>query len=384
MIDSARILQLLESGEGKHCEFKSELVSPSQMAKELSSLANSGGGVLLLGVADNGEVVGLEREQLGRYQSKISNYATHNIKPMLRLDLANVEVDGKWVIAIDVRHTDLAPYAADGKHYYIRQGADVQHAAPELLARLFARSRQIQLDESNTKALVAEQLAFSAFELYIDKVAAPQPLSSDERADKLRLLQNRNLAESEYFNLAGLLLFGNEPQHFYPSLATVECCYFYSDSPSVSGFFDRESVVGRLELLFAGSMTFLRRNLRRRQVGSGFNQVGCLELAEEALIEAVVNALVHRDLSQQASVKIFLFPNRLEIISPGRLPNHLTVAKISAGSAIARNQTLHAVAQRILPYSGLGTGIRRIQVQEPGAKFIDQDELFTVRFPRRD
>ena len=140
--------------------------------------------------------------------------------------------------------------------------------------------------------------------------------------------------------------------------------------------------MGRLELLFAGSMTFLRRNLRRQQVGSGFNQVGRLELAEEALNEAVVNALVHRDLSQQASVKIFLFPNRLEIISLGRLPNHLTVAKISAGSAIARNQTLHAVAQRILPYSGLGTGIRRIQIQEPEAKFIDQDELFTVRFPR--
>ena len=77
-----------------------------------------------------------------------------------------------------------------------------------------------------------------------------------------------------------------------------------------------------------------------------------------------MNALVHRDLTYAASVKVFLFPDRLEIISPGALPNNLNVDKVLAGSSFARNQTLHAVAlaqKKIIPYRGLGTGIPRIK-----------------------
>ena len=376
-----QIKQLIATGEDSRCEFKSQLPSKRDLAQELSAFGNSGGGVMLVGVADDGEVLGLESEQLGEYQQTIANVASNNIQPPLQLTTQNLQVENRWLLSIVIEAPKSVPYMANGKDYYYRQGASVRSAPPTVLARLFANSKHIHIDERNTRALVAEQLVGSAFGFYLDSLE--QPLSPSERADKLKLLQNMNLAEGEYFNLAGLLLFGREPERFEPTLGTLKCCYFAENSDSTSTFNDQARITGRLELLYEGAMTFLRQNLRHVQVGRQFNQTGELELDPDAITEALVNALVHRDLTHAASVKVFLFPDRLEITSPGSLPNNLSVEKILAGSSIARNQTLCALAQRLLPHRSLGTGIRRIKALEPQAEFINAHDTFTVRLPRK-
>ena len=384
MITPDQIKQLIATGEDSRCEFKSQLPIKRNLAKDLSAFGNSGGGVMLVGVADDGELLGLEQSQLGECQKTIANVASHNIQPPLQLTTHNLQIEGRWLLSVTIDAPSSAPYMANGKDYYYRQGASVRSAPPTVLARLLANSKHIHIDERNTRALVAEQLVGSAFELYIDSLE--QLLSPSERADKLKLLQNKNLAEGEHFNLAGLLLFGREPERFEPTLGALRCCYFADNSVSTSTFHDQAHVTGRLELLHEGAMIFLRRNLRRIQIGTNFNQPGELELNPDALIESLMNALVHRDLTYASSVKVFLFPNRLEIVSPGALPNNLNVDKVLAGSSIVRNQTLHGVAlaqKNTIPYRGLGTGIPRIKALEPQAEFINAHDTFTVRLPRK-
>ena len=376
-----QIKQLIATGEDSRCEFKSQLSSKRDLAQDLSAFGNSGGGVMLVGVADDGEVLGLESEQLGEYQQTIANVASDNIQPALQLTIQNLQIENRRLLSVTIEASNSAPYMADGEGYYIRQDTSIRPASPTMLMRLFANSKQIHIDQRKTRALVAEQLVGSAFELYIDSLE--QLLSPSERADKLKLLQNKNLAEGEHFNLAGLLLFGREPERFEPTLGALRCCYFADNLASTNAFNNQIRVVGRLELLYEGAMTFLQQNLRHVQVGRQFNQTGELELDPDAITEALVNALVHRDLTHAASVKVFLFPDRLEITSPGSLPNNLSVEKILAGSSIARNQTLCALAHKLLPYRGLGTGIRRIKALEPQAEFINAHDTFTVRLPRK-
>ena len=115
-----------------------------------------------------------------------------------------------------------------------------------------------------------------------------------------------------------------------------------------------------------------------------FNSNGVPEISHEVIGELVVNALIHRDYHINSSIKIFIFHNRVEIISPGKLYNSLTVEKIKVGTSIRRNQTLDRICNNVLPYTGRGSGIKRVLEINPNIEFIndiDQEE-FKCIIPR--
>ena len=105
--------------------------------------------------------------------------------------------------------------------------------------------------------------------------------------------------------------------------------------------------------------TILKSNLKSTQDGEDFNSSSSLEIDERVLTELIVNALVHRDYYIQSSIKIFIFQDRVEIVSPGKLTNSLTVEKIKSGISIHRNPILNSICKNVLPYSGYGSGIKR-------------------------
>ncbi len=116
---------------------------------------------------------------------------------------------------------------------------------------------------------------------------------------------------------------------------------------------------GNLSELYEKTMNFILRNLRKVQVEDSFNSLGELEIPKEVLEELLVNALIHRDYFIKSGIKVFIFDNRIEIISPGKLPNTLTVEKIKLGTSIARNPILYSNARYVLPFRGIGSGIPR-------------------------
>lgn len=138
--------------------------------------------------------------------------------------------------------------------------------------------------------------------------------------------------------------------------------------------------------MFDDALAFVMRNLHKVQAGRGVNAPGRPEIPESVFEELLVNALVHRDYLVSAPIRLFIFDNRIEIISPGHLPNNLTVAKIRAGNSNIRNPILVSyVAKGLLPYHGLGSGIKRALADWPEIEFTDDHDgcLFTVTVHRK-
>ena len=148
---------------------------------------------------------------------------------------------------------------------------------------------------------------------------------------------------------------------------------------------DSADISGRIQTQFEESLSFVLRNLRRQQNGKGVNTTGEVEIPKIVLEELLTNALIHRDYFVSAPIRIFMFDERVEIISLGHLPNNLTVANIRSGNSSIRNPVLTSYATTVLPYRGLGTGILRALKAYPSIEFEDDQDgdLFRAVISRR-
>ncbi len=139
-----------------------------------------------------------------------------------------------------------------------------------------------------------------------------------------------------------------------------------------SHYLDSEDIDGNLPEQYRRSIAFIKRNLHHIQGDQGFNSPGQLEVPVVVFEELLVNALVHRDYFISAPIRLLVFANRIEIISPGHLPNHLDIEQIRFGLSNLRNPALASHAFHILPYRGLGSGIPRATAAWPAIDLLDE------------
>lgn len=192
------------------------------------------------------------------------------------------------------------------------------------------------------------------------------------KAALLRLLRNMNLAtDNGTLNLAGLLLFAEQPERHRPQFI-VKAVRYPGDAIHASMYGDSEDFCGPLPRVFDGALAFVLRNLHKVQAGRGVNTPGIPEIPGAVFEELLVNALVHRDYLVSAPIRLFVFRDRIEIISPGHLPDSLTVENIRSGNSNIRNPILASyVAKGLLPYRGLGSGVPRALGAWPSIEFHD-------------
>ena len=165
----------------------------------------------------------------------------------------------------------------------------------------------------------------------------------------------------------------------------VKAIRYPGNAIHVSKYVDAEDFSGSLRKVFDDSLAFVMRNLYKVQAGRGVNAPGTPEIPEAVFEELLVNALVHRDYLVSAPIRLFIFDNRIEIIRPGHLPDNLTVENIRAGNSNLRNPILVSyVAKGLLPYHGLGSGIKRALEEWPEIGFLDDRDgsLFTATVHR--
>ena len=375
------ILKEISLGEDTFRQFKQKMETAAKLAEEMCAMSNSRGGTIYIGISDKKEIIGLTEQEVSQYNQFVSNAANENIKPPIYPETKIVEIDGKLLLIINISEGTAKAYCTSAGVYWVKSGSDKRKASPQELLRMFQQSGLLSLDETPTSIEFGEDIGeiinLAKFYVFYERSRGNEFFKEGISVEKA--FENMNLAGEGKLTLAGLLLFANNPQSAKPYCIIRAVSYFGNDI-SDDKFKDKVDCLGVLDDQYRGAMNFLKNNLSHIQKEGSFNQVGTLEIDEKALEEAIVNALIHRDYSKNAVIRLLIFEDRVEIISPGSLPNHLSVENILNGNSVIRNPTIVSYATKILPYSGIGSGIPRIIKNHSNTKlFDDKDgEQFTI------
>lgn len=364
------LLDKIKAGEDSRTQFKANISNIDLLAAELVAFSNAQGGSIYVGVDDNAQAVGIDKSELGRINQLISNASSQHVKSSIAVHTDNVPLDsGAIVISIRVPEGIDKPYFDKNGIIWLKNGADKRRInSKEELQRLFQETDIVHADEVPTEAEIS-RLDAAYFAKFINRYYQQDPPSDAEQLKKL--LNNMGLAAGNYLKLAGLMLFAKQPQFSKPAFI-CKTIHFPGNDISAENYLDSEDFEEKLEDQFKGVMAFVMRSLQKKQTGQGVNTLGMPEIPKIVFEELIANALVHRDYFVSAPIRLFVFGDRIELISPGHLPNHLTVQKIEAGNSNIRNPILASFAFKgILPYRGLGTGIRRALADWPDIAFVD-------------
>jgi ATP-dependent DNA helicase RecG len=386
-MEAIELLELIGRGEDSQTQLKQNINNPESLAGDLVAFSNSKGGKIIIGVNDQGTVIGLTADDIRRLNNLLSNAANDLVRPSINPSSENISTaGGQLVMVVTVPEGVSKPYSDNRGVFWMKSGANKRPATSrEELQRLLQTADLVHADEVPVEGTTTSDIDSDHFREFFERQYAERletPLERD--AISLgQLLHNLGLARDNMLNLAGLLLFGRDPQRHRPAFV-VKAVSFVGNDPAGTQYRDSVDIKGCLCDLHKNMMSFLTRNLRRIQGDKGINTEGNLEIPVAALEELVVNMLLHRDYFISAAWRIFVFDNRIELISPGSLPNNLTIENIRNGVSVIRNPLIASFGTKELPYRGIGTGIRRALAAVPTLNLeSDHDRnLFIATIPR--
>jgi predicted HTH transcriptional regulator len=378
-MEPIELLDIIAKGESSTVQFKERLPHPDSLAQEMVAFSNTEGGIIIVGVNDKtGELKGLSFDEIRTTNQHLVEVATQRVFHSINIKTETVTANGQQIIVVYIKEGRSKPYKDRNGIVFVKNGSDKRKVVSnDELLRMLQSSGNIAADEEPVENTTYNDLSADFFKMFVEKKTGKT--FDDLNQSIPQILNNMSLARDEKLTLAGLLLFGKKPQNFKPILS-VQCIAFVGNDVAGKEFRDNEPPFdGNLTELYEKTMNFISRNLHKKQVEKSFNSVGELEIPKEVFEELVVNALIHRDYFVQSSIKVFIFDNRIEIISPGTLPNTLTVEKIKSGTSIVRNAILFSNARYLLPYTGVGHGIPAALNAYPKIDFVNETEkeLFT-------
>lgn len=392
------ILKQIKAGEVSGMQFKERILDKYDIACELVAFSNSQGGKLVVGIKDKtGETNALSYSEVQETTNLLSDIASENVVPSILIKIDTVEVeDGNLVIAT-VKEGLNKPYHDNKGIVWVKNGADKRKVFDNAeLAEMMTDCGSFAPDEAGVRDATVNDLDATTIKLFLgnrfERVLEKKGLTGDafneasldmicsaiaKGHDCEKILRNlRFIRPDGTLTVAAMLLFGKYTQRWMPMM-TAKCICFAGNSIGGKVFRDKVNdadMEGNLLHQYDTIMDFFTRNLHNVQVGDEFNSMGKLEIPYTSLVEFTVNSLVHRSLNMKAPVRIFIFDNRVEIHSPGALPNGLTIEDIKAGTSMPRNMFLFNNAIYLLPYTGVGSGITRALDEDINVTFMNNDK----------
>jgi ATP-dependent DNA helicase RecG len=336
--------------EDPHTDFKQTVDSKEELAKDLVCFANSDGGQLVVGIAPDRSVVGVDDPD--RLMLLVDDVAFQRCRPPVTAVPEVVLLDGVSVVVVNVAKGDQRPYATGSGRYYVRSGTRCRQPSREELLRLFQASNSLFYDELALRTLDLTDLDLDA----VGRHLADNGL--EDADDPTRLLRNWRLYDGEHPTVAGVVMFGRNPQDALEASKVVAGALVGTDIGN--DFVDRTDLRGGLFALVQQAEAFLQLHLRTGHQITGFEPERRPEIPAAALREAVVNALVHRDYSIPGPCRIFVLADRVEVRSPGRPPNTVDADAMRAGIHVPRNPHIYSRVVEAELATRAGTGIRRI------------------------
>lgn len=387
-MNAIKLLDIISTGETSKVQFKREIDGNDSIAAEMIAFSNSKGGKILFGVEDKtGKITGLSIEQIHKYNQLVAHIANDMVKPQVFIttEIVPVSIDDdeeKKILIVEVSEGIAKPYKDKNGAIWIKQGSVKRRLTDNNeQIRLFQQSGILYLDEMIIPQTSIGDVDFSKVETYVKIIQKREPDENVEVTENL--LNNINILKDGRITLGGLFFFAKHPQKYRPAFC-IKAISFFGNSIGGTEYRNSLDIVGTIPQMFEDAMRFLTSSLHHIQAGQNFNTAGKLEVSQIALEELLQNALVHRDYSKNSPIRIMIFDNRIEIVSPGVLPNSLTVDNVKMGNAVVRNNLMVSYCSKLMNYRGFGSGITRALENQPNIDLIDDSEgdQFRVIIPR--
>ena len=403
------ILRLRDTAEQTKVQFKERVTRDNKydVSCEMVAQSNSRGGMIVVGIDDKtGRINPLSFQEVQETTNLLGSLASEGVVPQILLDIENVQMDGGVIVVATIKQGKNKPYRDSKGIVWVKQGADKRKVFDnaELIAMLMENGQMHpdsmpikgtsikDLDENTVRDYLLSRFR-SDYERQQLPIAELKHKSLAEIADIISqtpegILKNNGLImEDGTLTLAALILMGKYPQRWMPAF-TVRCISFIGNSIGGTEFRDKSGndADGNAVHLYNYIISFLNRNLRHKQVEKDFNSPGELEVSMTSLSEIVANAILHRSYVIEAPLRVFIFDNRIEIHSPGLLPEGVNLESIMHGASVPRNKLLFNHGINLLPYTGAGSGITRALKFTPDIKFVNDETLneFVVTVERKD
>ena len=340
MFDSlTELTEEIYLGEDSTIEFKRELPHSGGLADEIVAFANANGGVILIGVDDDSEIVGIDRQDLDRTERTVVEICGDNIDPMVHIVTEKLRIDDKNLLKVEVPRSPFVHKSSNG--YFVRQGSSRREMTTEQLGRLLqsrSQAHRISFDEQFVPNTHKDTLSEKLYQRFITEGVTDRGKIED------LLLKRRLLVKDgqEYCaSVAGLLMCHDSPDDYlYNSF--IQAVFYNGVEKDANYQLDAKDFTGPLDQQIVDAFKFVERYNQvsaRKNVGRIERSQYSMRAVFEALVNAVVH-VVHRDYSKAGSkIRLFMFTDRLELYSPGALANTLTVDDLRYNQA-TRNELL--------------------------------------------
>ena len=371
-METTELLEIIARDEDSKHQFKANVTNAISLSQEMLAFSNSGGGAIFIGVSDDGTFAGLTREDMGRLNQLVSNAASEHVRPPINPQSENIATPEGLVMRVVVSDGVSKPYMDKGGVIWVKSGANKRKATSrEEIQRLYQSAGLIHGDEIPVPGLTVADLDVDYFKAFFENKFLE---SLDKQDISLpQILHNMKLMKEGVLNISGALLFAKKPNFKLP-IFIVKAIAFSGNEIHGTDYQDSRDITGKIADVFQQSMSFALGNIRHEQGDQDVNAPGQPEIPSITLEELIANALIHRDYFVSAPIRIFVFDNRVEIISPGHLPNNLTVENIKIGISNIRNPIMASYATMLLPYRGLGSGITRALQAYSNIHFDDDQD----------
>ncbi len=392
------LLEIIRNGENSGVEFKRDVIEKHALGKELVAFANFDGGMVLLGVEDDGGIFGITRDKLEEW---VMTACRDKIRPgIIRFyELVREVEPGKDVAIVRVsRGLDVHTLWHNNRNtYFVRVGTQTREPSPEELSRLFQQRGAFRVELRPVSGATLADLDRRRLKSYFMHIRQQEVPGDHDEVGWQTLLFNTEIMVEDGVSVSGILLFGRNPNRFLPQ-AGIDATAFPGKEKDYAAQ-ERAVLRGPMsplvnhagEIVESGlveqALAFIHRNMA--VTGQLEEMSGRREekpaYPREAIREAIVNALIHRDyLLSGTDIELTIYKDRLEVISPGRLLNGITTARMLTGCRASRNQLIKDVMRDYrYEHSGMGVPRKIVKTMQThnGTKpaLIEEGERFTVR-----
>ncbi len=368
--------ELILKGESSFLESKERLPNNATIAKVFVGFANTEGGHFVLGINDHGYFVGVKN--IDESLKRLDDVAFSRCEPPVKIHAEVLDDKGKEIIIVTIPKGNQRPYRRSDGIPYLRSSNRFRVASWEELRRLYQAGQYIYLDETKSPASL-NALDCSAFKSFFQSYIQ---LSWDEEFI-FQYLKNLKLVENENLTLAGVLFFSKKPSDFFHQAKVVAALIPGNDISIPPA--DKKDFDGTIPEQLEDSSRFLRLYLREEHVIEGFKNERREEIPLTVLREGLVNALAHRDYTVSGPVRLFIFQDRVEIRSPGKLPNTVTIENMKTSVHILRNPVIYNLLNRMGLVTDVGSGvprmiktIREVMDKEIGLEVNEAEFILTI------